>query len=118
METVCDELIDPQLRSREPATRRHREISTAAHHAVLRMRLASPRISDSSDRTGDRLLVVEAIKHLSDDHRVVLFELYHRRASLTQAAQALGVPPVTIKSRTHDALRALRAVLHETGRVA
>ena len=49
------------------------------------------------------------------DHRAVLFECYHRGASVAEAAATLGIPPGTVKSRTHYALRSLRLVLAEMG---
>jgi RNA polymerase sigma-70 factor, ECF subfamily len=74
-----------------------------------------PASGDQADRTVDGLLVTEAMKRLSADHRAVLFECYHRGASVAEAAATLGVPPGTIKSRTHYALRALREALQEMG---
>jgi hypothetical protein len=66
----------------------------------------------------DELLVTLAINRLSEDHRTVLFELCHRGASVAQAAQTLGVPPETIKSRAHYAIRALQAAREEMGGLA
>ena len=71
--------------------------------------------TDAADRTVDSLLVTAAMKRLSADHRAVLFECYHRGASVAEAAVTLGVPPGTVKSRTHYALRALRDALQEMG---
>jgi RNA polymerase sigma-70 factor (ECF subfamily) len=73
---------------------------------------------DQTDRTVDSLLVTAAMRRLSDDHRAVLFECYHRGASVAEAAKTLGIPPGTVKSRTHYALRALRDALHEMGGLA
>jgi DNA-binding NarL/FixJ family response regulator len=50
---------------------------------------------------------------LSTEHQEVLLECYFRGASIAEAAKTLGVPPGTIKSRTHDALHALRRALDE-----
>lgn len=72
-------------------------------------------VADQADRTVDSLLVSAAMSRLSEDHRAVLFECYHRGASVAEAAETLGVPPGTIKSRTHYALRALKAALQEMG---
>jgi RNA polymerase sigma-70 factor, ECF subfamily len=77
-----------------------------------------PEDGDLDDRT-DRLLlswvVAEAITTLSPDHRAVLLECYYRGHPVSEAAEHLGIPPGTVKSRTHYALRALRLALEELG---
>jgi len=73
------------------------------------------------DRTDQVLLswvVAEALTRLSAEHRAVLLECYYRGLPVAEAAERLGVPPGTVKSRTHYALRALRLVLEEMGVVA
>ncbi len=60
-------------------------------------------------------LVADALRQLSPQHREVLLECYYRGCSVAQAAQRLGVPPGTVKSRTYYALRALRLALEERG---
>jgi RNA polymerase sigma-70 factor (ECF subfamily) len=72
-------------------------------------------VTDATDHTVDAMIVTAAMNRLSADHRAVLFECYHRGASVAEAALTLGVPPGTVKSRTHYALRALRAALQEMG---
>jgi RNA polymerase sigma-70 factor (ECF subfamily) len=57
------------------------------------------------------------LRTLSTDHRQVLHECYFHGASVAEAAQTLGVPPGTVKSRTHYALHALRQALEEMGGV-
>src|SRR5215203_78392 len=77
-----------------------------------------PEGRDEVDRTDQLLLswvVGEAVTSLSADHRAVLLECYYRGASVAQAAQRLGIPEGTVKSRTHYALRALRLALQEMG---
>ena len=74
-------------------------------------------VADSTDHMLDRQLVIAAMQTLSVEHREVLHECYLRGASVAQAAATLGVPPGTIKSRTHYALRALRLALEEMGGV-
>ncbi|XVS62712.1 sigma-70 family RNA polymerase sigma factor [Actinosynnema sp. CA-299493] len=63
---------------------------------------------DHADSVVDSMVVLQALDLLSSDHRDVLMEIYFRGRSVTEAAEALGVPPGTVKSRSHYALRALR----------
>src|SRR3954452_7405790 len=73
------------------------------------------------DRTDQVLLswvVADALTRLSAEHRAVLVECYYRGLSVAEAAERLGVPAGTVKSRTHYALRALRLALEEMGVVA
>ena len=60
-------------------------------------------------------VVAEALTHLSEDHRTVLLECYYRGRPVAEVARRLGVPPGTVKSRTHYALRALKLALEEMG---
>jgi RNA polymerase sigma-70 factor (ECF subfamily) len=77
-----------------------------------------PERVDPDDRT-DQLLqswvVAEALTKLSPEHRAVLLECYYRGRPVAEAAERLGVPEGTVKSRTHYALRALRLALEEMG---
>lgn len=86
---------------------------------VVTDELPEPRstgISDVvGDQTVDRELVVAALRTLSPEHRDVILECYFRGSSVAEAAQTLGIPPGTVKSRTHYALRALRLSLEEMG---
>lgn len=72
-------------------------------------------VADAADHAVDRQVVLAAMRTLSADHRAVLHECFFRGASVAQAAQTLGIPPGTVKSRTHYALRALRLALEELG---
>ena len=68
-----------------------------------------------AQKTVDRAVVVAALRTLSPEHRDVVLECYFRGASVAQASETLGVPPGTIKSRAHYALKALRLALEEMG---
>jgi RNA polymerase sigma-70 factor (ECF subfamily) len=70
---------------------------------------------DESDQLLLSWVVAEALTHLSEDHRTVLLHSYYRGRSVAEVARLLGVPPGTVKSRTHYALRALRLALEEMG---
>lgn len=75
-------------------------------------------VGDSADHRADRAIIVAALRGLSTDHREVLVECYVRGSSVAEAAAQLGIPPGTVKSRTHYALHALRLALEETGGLA
>ncbi|MGX7678467.1 sigma-70 family RNA polymerase sigma factor [Jatrophihabitans sp. DSM 45814] len=75
-------------------------------------------VQDTAQQTVDRELVRAALQTLSVEHRQTLFECYFRGASVREAADTLGVPPGTIKSRTHYALHALRLAIEGLGGVA
>ncbi|MGW0992972.1 sigma-70 family RNA polymerase sigma factor [Streptomyces sp. NPDC002523] len=59
--------------------------------------------------------VADAIRTLSPDHRAVLVETYYRGRTMAEAADVLGIPLGTVKSRTYYALHALRLALQERG---
>jgi RNA polymerase sigma-70 factor, ECF subfamily len=75
-------------------------------------------VADATEQSVDRQLVLAAVKQLSGEHREVLLETYFRGRSVAEAAQTLGVPEGTIKSRTHYALHALRAAINDMGGAA
>jgi RNA polymerase sigma-70 factor (ECF subfamily) len=70
---------------------------------------------DELDRALDAWQVADALAALSAEHRAVLVETYYRGRSVAEAAERLGVPPGTVKSRTYYALRSLRLRLEERG---
>ncbi len=74
-----------------------------------------PITDDETDRTVEAWLIAEALARLSAVHRQVLVECFYLGRSVAEAAARLGVPPGTVKSRTHYALRSLRLVLEEMG---
>jgi RNA polymerase sigma-70 factor (ECF subfamily) len=63
----------------------------------------------------DRIVVTDALAALSAEHRAVLVETYYRGRTVGEAAAVLGIPPGTVKSRCHYALRALKLALAERG---
>jgi RNA polymerase sigma-70 factor (ECF subfamily) len=75
----------------------------------------TPVIMDETERAVESWLVAEALSRLSRPHREVLVECFYQGRSVAEAATELGVPPGTVKSRTHYALRSLRLVLEELG---
>jgi RNA polymerase sigma-70 factor, ECF subfamily len=57
----------------------------------------------------------QLLGRLRPAHRSVIAEIYLRSRSVSEAAQQLDIPPGTVKSRAHHALRALRAACAERG---
>jgi RNA polymerase sigma-70 factor, ECF subfamily len=70
---------------------------------------------DETDQLLQTWVVADAVGRLSPEHRGVLLECYYRGHSVAEAAERLGIPEGTVKSRTHYALRALRLALEEMG---
>ena len=71
--------------------------------------------ADSTDELLRKVLVAEALRSLSAAHREVLNETILRDRTVNEAADALGIPVGTVKSRVYYALKALRVVLAERG---
>ncbi|WP_099024382.1 sigma-70 family RNA polymerase sigma factor [Mycolicibacterium palauense] len=70
------------------------------------------------DGTGpafDKLIVAEALKTLTHDHRTVLVRAYYLGQTVADIAEHERIPPGTVKSRLHYGLRALRNTLQERG---
>jgi RNA polymerase sigma-70 factor (ECF subfamily) len=92
--------------------------SASRRREVLTDHVPEVTVDDTAQQTVDRHLVQAALQTLSIEHRQTLFETYFRGASVAQAAETLGVPPGTVKSRTHYALRALQQAIDGMGGVA
>jgi len=72
-------------------------------------------VADQVDRTLDALLVGEALRRLSTDHRSVVEQLYFHGRPVADVARLLGIAEGTVKSRAYYAVRALRSVFEELG---
>ena len=67
------------------------------------------------DRALEAWQMAEALRSLTTDHRDVIIETYYRDLSVAQAAERLGIPPGTVKSRLYHGLRNLRVALQDRG---
>lgn len=101
--TVARHLVVDDARS---AHRRHETPSDDPPDAVA---------GDTTQTVLDRWLVADALDALSPEHRAVVVGAYYGGRSVAELAAEHGVPPGTVKSRLHYALRALRLALQERG---
>jgi RNA polymerase sigma-70 factor (ECF subfamily) len=70
---------------------------------------------DELDAALDAIVVTDALRTLSPEHRAVLFDSYYRGQTASQIAATRGIPAGTVRSRMYYALRAMRLALHERG---
>jgi RNA polymerase sigma-70 factor (ECF subfamily) len=75
----------------------------------------APVADDETENLLRKVLVMEALQALTAAHREVLNETILRDRTVNEAAEVLGIPVGTVKSRVYYALRALRVVLAERG---
>lgn len=127
-ETLLRAWRHPEVLAREPDGVRAWLFTVARNVAIDTWRARSVRPEDDTDphrleavapdHTDDLLqqwLVVDALRALSPDHRAAIVECYYGGRSVAEAAERLGVPPGTVKSRLHYGMRALRLALEERG---
>jgi len=72
-------------------------------------------VGDQTDDLLRSVLVTDALQALTPEHRQVLNETILRDRTVNQAAEVLGIPVGTVKSRVYYAIKALRLVLAERG---
>lgn len=89
--------------------------SARAQHEFSTDILPERASSDATDAVLDAWLVADALSCLSDDHRAVVVSAYYQGRSVAETAELLDIPPGTVKSRLHYALRAMRLALQERG---
>jgi RNA polymerase sigma factor (sigma-70 family) len=92
--------------------RRHREVRPPE---VGGGPLENLPMADEVDGVLRKVVVAEALASLSSAHREALTETVLRDRTVNQAAEALGIPVGTVKSRVYYALRALRVAMEERG---
>ncbi|PZR53317.1 RNA polymerase subunit sigma [Xylanimonas oleitrophica] len=101
--TVARNLVLDHLRS----ARHARERTTGT--------LPERQEADRTQAVLDGWLVADALQRLSPEHRAVVVGAYYGGRSVAELAAEQGVPPGTVKSRMHYAMRALRLALQEKG---
>lgn len=69
------------------------------------------------DSVLNRFELLDALDSLTPAHRDALVLIFYEDRTVTEAAELLGVPEGTVKSRCHYAMRALRVLFQERGLV-
>ncbi|MFC5822589.1 sigma-70 family RNA polymerase sigma factor [Nonomuraea insulae] len=72
-------------------------------------------VAAEDERLLREIVVTDAMLSLSPAHRQVLTETFLLDRTVQQAAETIGVPVGTVKSRVYYAMRALRIALEERG---
>jgi RNA polymerase sigma-70 factor (ECF subfamily) len=72
-------------------------------------------VPDATEHVLRAMTVTDALRGLSYAHREILMETFFRGRTVPEAAEILGLPLGTAKSRVYYALRALRAALEQKG---
>jgi len=72
-------------------------------------------LPDQWDRMVDESIVLAALDELTEAHREILIQTVWLGRSVAEAAEQVGIPVGTVKSRSYYALRALRHSLDEMG---
>ena len=75
--------------------------------------LALVPVPDRSEQSLSAMVVTDALQGLRVEHREAIEETYLRGRTINEAAEVLGIPPGTVKSRVYYALRALRNTLRD-----
>jgi RNA polymerase sigma-70 factor (ECF subfamily) len=81
------------------------------HPELAESEMTVPVQHDHANRVIDLITVDGVLALLSTGHREVLQKRYLQGYTVNEIAEALGIPPGTVKSRTHHAIRKLRDML-------
>ncbi len=86
-----------------------------AHHAVPDSHDPWDDVVDRLDSTAQAGALLPALRALPPDERDVLLLVAWEQLTPAEAAEVLGIPPGTARSRLHRARAALRPVLARAG---
>ena len=109
--------FDPWLR-RLLVNACYREAGTARRRVAVEVQVGTLEFPepDSSLGLADRDQIERGFRRLDLDQRAVLVLHYYLGLHLDEVAEALGVPPGTVRSRLHRATVAMRAALDADAR--
>lgn len=72
-------------------------------------------VPDPTDRLLGEWVVEEALRRISEDHRVAIVETHLRERPHDEVAAELGIPVGTLRSRVFYGLKSLRTAMDEMG---
>ena len=101
--------------ARRIAIDEHRSVTARPPETYDRELESFPSTDDDTERVLQLMTVTDALRELSQSHREILVETYFRGRTVPEAAEVLGLPLGTAKSRVYYALRALRTALQQRG---
>jgi RNA polymerase sigma-70 factor, ECF subfamily len=101
--TVARNIVIDDRRS----SRYSREFSTET--------LPERNLADAIDPTVDKMVLSDALKSLSKEHRTAIVRVYFLCQTIADVAEHEQIAEGTVKSRLHYALKALRTELQERG---
>lgn len=79
------------------------------------VRAGSRSILDLSEHIAQQAEVSSALRRLDDDHREAVILRFYHDLKVDEIARATGVPPGTVKSRLHTAVRKLKDLILSEG---
>src|SRR5687768_10391603 len=77
-----------------------------------------PMVMDSASRIANREQLDQAFRGLSVEHRTVVVLVHYVGLSHAEAAESMGTPVGTARSRLHYALQSMRAAIDANARAA
>ena len=76
-----------------------------------------PTVTDSASQVANREQLDHAFRRLSVEHRTVVVLVHYLGFTHAEAAESMGTPVGTARSRLHYALQSMRAAIEAEGRV-
>ena len=76
-----------------------------------------PVVSDAATRIATQQQLDQAFRRLGVEHRTVVVLIHYIGLSAAEAAEAMGTPVGTVRSRLHFALKHLRAAVEADARL-
>jgi len=96
----------------------HRQARRERSALQLRPRLREDETTNPTAEIDERDRLDRAFRRLKPDHRIVIVLRHYLDWEPAEIAEALGLPPGTVRSRLHYGLAELRAALEADARVA